>query len=113
MYKVYLHDWIIGCIKLTTSEDNGWDLGKPELNLNKFTGKYVYIKFNEIYVSAPSKEIERMVNQLQNKILISAIRKYFPNIPKEFDRIKSFQYTFCEDSKSCRGILIDCFSDNL
>lgn len=113
MYKIYLGDWIIGSIKLTTSEDNGWDIGKPELSLNKFTGKHVYIKFKRIYVSAPSKEIERSVNQLQNTILISAIRKYFPTIPKEFDRIKNFQYTFFGKNEPCRGFLIDCFTDDL
>ena len=111
MYKVYTNNWVIGCIRLTTSEDNGWDLGKRELSLNKFTGKQVYIKFSQIYVSAPSKEIEKAVNQLQNKILISAIRKYFPELPKEFDRIKCFQYTIFGKNEPCRGFLIDCFAD--
>ena len=108
MYKIYLDDWTIGSIILTTSEDNGWDLGKREISLNKFTGKHVYIKFNQIYVSTPSKEIEKIVNQLQNKILISSIRKYFPALPEEFDRIRCFQYTIFGKNNPCKGFLIDC-----
>ena len=108
MYKVYTNNCILGSIKLTTSEDNGWDFAKPELSLNKFSRKYVYIKFNQIYVDTPTKEIQRCVNKLQNEILITAIRKYFPTIPKEYDRIKSFQYVIPGKDNFYKRILIDC-----
>lgn len=108
MYKIYTSNFIWGSIKLTTSEDKGWDFAKPVISLNKFSGKHVYIKVTQLYVDCPTKEMEKCVNKLQNEILVSAIRKYFPNIPKEFDRILSFQYTFFRKNDPCPGTLIDC-----
>ena len=108
MYKIYTSDWIWGSIELTTSEDTGWDFAKPIISLNKFTGKRVYIKVIQLHVDTPTKEIEKCVNKLQNEIIISAIRKYFPNIPEKFDRVRSFQYTFFGKNHPCSGTLIDC-----
>lgn len=108
MYKIFTNNWIWGNIRLTTSEDMGWDFAKPEISLNKFSGKHVYIKIIQLNVDCPTKEMEKCVNKLQNEIIISAIRKYFPNIPEKFDRIKSFQYVVSGKNNPCRGTLIDC-----